>query len=62
MLLTAIHMHDYGEIFLGFKMLLLILQPSLLKGFMSTSDPTALSRQILTKLQPLKSQLDTCHT
>lgn len=42
MLLITTHMHDYGELFLGFKMLLLTLQPGLLKGFMSTSDPAAL--------------------
>lgn len=41
MLLITIQMHDYGEIFLGFKMLL-TLQPGLLKGFMFTSDPAAL--------------------
>lgn len=38
-------------------MLLLILQPDLLKRFMSTSDSAALFRQILTKLQTLKSHL-----
>lgn len=38
-------------------MLLLILQPGLLKGFVSTSDPAALFRQTLTKLQTLKTLL-----
>lgn len=47
--LTTIHIHNYGEMYLGFKMLL-ILQPRVLKGFMSTSDHAALFRQILTEL------------
>lgn len=41
MLLITIYMHDYSEIFLGFKMLL-TLQPGLLKRCMPTSDPKAL--------------------
>lgn len=56
--LTTIHIPDHGVTFLGSKMLLLILQPGLLKGFMFASDSAALFRQILTKFQTLKSQRD----
>lgn len=55
--MTTIHIHDYDEIFFSLKMLLLILQPVLLKGFMSTSDTVALFGEILTKLQTLKNHL-----
>ena len=43
-LLTAIHTHDYEEMFLDSKVLL-ILWSDLLKSFVSTSDLAALFRQ-----------------
>lgn len=55
-LLTAIHNHDYDEMFLDFKMLL-ISWSELLKSFVSTSDIAALFTQTLTELQTLKIYL-----